>query len=78
MPTPRCLQPPHDIHQAPHIGFGQRRGRLIHDHHAGILRQGPGDFDALAVGHRKCPDPRIDVEVEAVETVEQLAGAPAA
>ena len=43
----------HDIHEALHIGFGQCGGRLIHDQHAGILGQRPGDFDALAICHRE-------------------------
>ena len=41
MPTPRVAQPLHDAEQPPHVGLGERRGRLVHDQDAGVLATAP-------------------------------------
>ena len=63
-------------HQPLHVGFGQCRRRLVHDQHAGILRQRARDLDPLAVADRQARHLLVDVEVAAVEGVEKFARAP--
>ena len=71
------LEAAHDVHEPPDISLGESRRRLIHDQHAGILGQGAGNFDALAVGHREACHLLVDVQFAAVETVEKFTGAAA-
>ncbi len=71
---PLRAQRAHDVEETAYVGLGQRRGRLVHDERARVLRQGARDLDTLAVGDRQAGDGRVDVEVGAVEPVEDLAG----
>ena len=65
----------HDRQQLLDILFDQRGGRLVHDQDARILRQGPGDLDPLPVRDRQRADAVIDVDVLALQPVQQLARA---
>ena len=78
MPTPRARRRWTIVHQALDIGLGERCRRLVHDQHAGILRQRLGDLDALAVGDRERADLGVDVEIVTVETRRAIAGRGAA
>ena len=66
---------PDHLQQPARIPIRQRRGRLVHDDQLGILRQRLGDFDPLAVRDRQPADDGIDVEIMAVQGIEQGAGA---
>ena len=66
-------QPPDDVQQPAHVGVGEGSRRLVHDHDARVLRQRLGDFDALAIGDRQRRDFGVDVDMLAVEIVEQRA-----
>ena len=66
-------QPPDDVQQSAHVGVGEGGRRLVHDHHARVLRQRLGDFHALPIGDRQRRDFGVDVDMRAVEIVEQRA-----
>ena len=53
----------------------QRRGRLVHDQDARVVRERLGDLDALPVADRELADRRAHVEVADVERVQHLARA---
>ncbi len=63
----------HDREQPLHVMLGQRRGRLVHDQHAGVLRQRAQDLHALAVADRQRADHGVHVEVADVERGKQPA-----
>jgi hypothetical protein len=62
-----------DREQPLHVGLGQRRRRLVHDQHAGVLRERLRDLDALAVADRERAHGAVDVEVVDVEGGQDLA-----
>ena len=66
-------QPPDDVQKSAHVSFGEGSRRLVHDHHARVLRQSLGDFHALPIGDRQRRDFGVDVDMRAVEVVEQRA-----
>ena len=47
-----------DAEQAHDVRLGQRRGRLVHDQDAGVLRERLGDLDPLPVADRERADQR--------------------
>ena len=55
------------------VVLGQRRGRLVHDQDARVVRERLGDLHALAVADRELADRRAHVEVADVERGEHLA-----
>ena len=57
------LEAAHDVEQARHVGFGQRRGRLVHDEDARVLRQRAQDLDALAVADGQRADDLVGREI---------------
>ena len=73
MPTPRSRSRLTMFEQSVHVGLGERSRRLVHDHHARVLRQRLGDFDALPIGDRQRRDFGVDVDMRTVEVVEQRA-----
>ena len=68
-------QPPDHLQQPARIRIRQCGRRLVHDDQLGVLRQGLGDLDPLSVRHREAADDGIDVEIMAVERIEQGASA---
>jgi len=74
------LQPRDQGEKLGYLVMRQRRGRLIHDHHAGIDRQRPGDGDQMAAGDAEIAKPgaRVDTGADTVQQVlrPRLAGAP--
>ena len=68
-------QAPDHLQQPSRIRIRQCGRRLVHDDQLGVLRQGLGDLDPLAVRHREAADDGIDVEIMAVERIEQGASA---
>ena len=68
-------QAPDHLQQPARIRIRQCGRRLVHDDQLGVLRQGLGDLDPLAVRHREAADDGIDVEIMAVEGIEQGASA---
>ncbi len=45
------------------LAAGDRRGRLVHDEHARIERQRPGDLDRLALGDGEHLDRQADIDL---------------
>jgi hypothetical protein len=67
------FEPADDLEQRRHLGVGQGRGRLVHDHEPGVEREGLGDLDHLLLGHRQGADDRSRVQMHP-ELVEQIGG----
>jgi hypothetical protein len=70
------LEPPDNLEQSIDLAAGDRRGRLVHDQHARIERQGPDDLDRLTLGDAEQLDRQIDVD-RRLQACEQLACMPA-
>ena len=70
----RLLQFGNDAEQHLDLGGGQRRRRLVHDQHAGVVGQRLGDLDDLLLADPEIVDQRIGVDV-VFEAGEQLPGA---
>ena len=66
------LQLAHDVEEPSHVVFGQRRGRLVHDQDAGVLRQCAQDFDALAIADAEGADDAIGLQVVNRERGQQI------
>ncbi len=64
------LQCPDDPEQMLDLALRDRRGRLVHDEDVGIVGDGLGDFDHLAIGDGKVADLRLGIERN-VEPLEQ-------
>ena len=58
------LQPADDLEERPHLAFGQRRGRLVHDDEPRVRGQRPADRDKLLVGDRERLDPHAERDVD--------------
>ena len=71
-PDAAPLEAAHDVEQARHVAFGQRRGRLVHDEDARIVRQRAQDLDALPVADGQRADDLIGDEIVDFERIEQL------
>ena len=63
----------HDRQQLLDVLLHQRGGRLVHDQHTRIPRQGARDLDPLPVRDRQRTHAVIDVDVLALQPVQQLA-----
>ncbi len=59
------------LEQPTRVGIGQGSGRLVHDDEPCVLRQRLGDLDPLPVGDREPAHGDIDIEVVAVERIQQ-------
>ena len=53
---------------------GERRGRLVHDHHIGIDRHGARHPDQVLVGDAEVLQPMVGVDMRGAHVVEHLAG----
>ena len=73
-PDAALLEAAHDVEQPRHVAFGQRRGRLVHDEDARVMRQRAQDLDALAVADGERADDLIGSEIVDFERVEQRLG----
>ena len=68
------LEAADDVEQTRHVAFRQRRGRLVHDEDAGVMRQSAQDLDALTVADGEDADDLIGREIVDFERVEQPPG----
>src|SRR6185437_4917333 len=68
------LEPPDDREQQLHLGLGQGGGRLVHDQHAGIAGQRPGDFDDALDVVRKRPHAALRRQAFETEAFQQGGG----
>ena len=67
-------QPPHDVEEPRDVTFGQRRGRLVHDEDARVVRQRAQDLDSLAVADRQRADDLVCGQIIDLERGEERFG----
>jgi hypothetical protein len=67
------LEAADDLEERGHLGVGQGRGWLIHDHDPGVVGECLGDLDHLLLGNAQITHQRARIEPDA-EPIEQLAG----
>ena len=58
------LQIPHNLKQPHHFTLRERCSRLVHDQHAGVLRQCAGDLHELLLGGAKHAKSRVRIDAE--------------
>ena len=70
-PVCRCDEPPDQRVQRGHLGVVERRRRLVHDQHAGVVGQRLGDLDHLLLGDGQGADHVLRVQRE-LQPVDQF------
>ena len=68
------LEAADDVEKPRDVALSQRRCRLVHDEDARVVRQGPQDFDPLAVADRQSTDNLVGREIVDFQRGEQLVG----
>ena len=63
MATPRALRSRDDAEEALDLGLAERRGGLVHDEHAHVVRQRLGDLDDLLLADAQVADQLVGVDV---------------
>ena len=71
------LEAAHDVEQTRHVAFRQRRGRLVHDEDARVMRQSAQNLDALTVADGQDADDLIRREIVDFERVRAAVAASA-